>query len=81
MKTIAILFAAIALSGCSSANDANKALVGAGYTQIQTHGYSFFGCGQDDTFATKFTAKGPSGVQVEGVVCSSFTKGSTIRTK
>jgi len=79
-QTLVLILLAAALSGCSSATDATKALQGAGYTDIKTDGYSVFGCGQDDSFKTKFTAKGPTGVQVSGVVCSGWFKGSTIRT-
>ena len=81
MKNLIIALAAVALlSACSSHDDATKALTGAGYTKIHTDGYSFFGCSGDDTFKTKFTATGPTGVQVEGVVCSGWAKGATIRT-
>lgn len=80
MKKLLLILSVLALSACSSSTDATKALQGAGYTEIQTDGYSFFGCGQDDSFKTKFTAKGPTGVKVEGVVCSGWFKGSTIRT-
>lgn len=69
-----------ALAGCTDADGARKALEGAGYSDVQTQGYSFFGCSQDDTFHTKFVAKGPSGKPVEGVVCKAMFKGSTIRT-
>ena len=65
---------------CSSENDAVKALTAAGYTNIQTTGHAFFACGKDDTFSTGFTAIGPTGVPVKGAVCSSWFKGSTIRT-
>lgn len=75
----ATLITVFALTACSSANDANKALTAAGFTNIETHGYSFFGCGEDDTFKTKFTATNPAGKRVDGVVCSSFFKGGTIR--
>ena len=68
------------LAGCSSHDDAVKALKGAGYTDIQTDGYSFFGCSKDDTYHTKFKAKGPTGQPAEGVVCGGVLKGSTIRT-
>lgn len=79
-KILITLIAVAALSGCSSHDDAVKALTGAGYKNIQTHGYSFLGCSEDDTFKTKFTATGPSGQAVEGVVCSGWFKGATIRT-
>jgi hypothetical protein len=80
-QTFLIVLVAVTLAGCSSENDARKALTGAGYSNIQTDGYSVFGCSEDDTFHTKFTAKGPSGQPVEGVVCSGWLKGGTIRTK
>lgn len=79
-KMILVLALAIGLTGCSSDNDARRALEGAGYTNIQTTGYSFFGCGKEDSFRTGFTAVGPSGVAVSGVVCSGWFKGATIRT-
>lgn len=74
-----LLLLTLLLSGCSSSNDANKALKANGFTDIQTHGYAFFGCGKDDTFSTKFTAKNQHGQKVTGVVCSDWLKGSTIR--
>jgi hypothetical protein len=38
-----------------------------------------FGCSQDDIFRTRFRAKNMSGKTVNGVVCSGFFKGSTVR--
>lgn len=67
------------LMGCSSSNDATKALNAQGFTSIQTHGRAFFACSEDDTFATKFTAKNAKGETVTGAVCSGWLKGSTIR--
>lgn len=81
MKKLIAVMIVLALTGCSSSNDAVKALTGAGYTNIETHGYSFFGCSEDDAFKTKFTAVGPTGQKVEGVVCSGWLKGATIRTQ
>lgn len=74
-----LLLLVLLLSGCSSSNDANKALKANGFTDIHTQGYAFFGCGKDDTFSTKFTAKNQHGEKVTGVVCSDWLKGSTIR--
>jgi hypothetical protein len=79
-KTIVSIVAAMILCGCTSSTDATKALKGAGYTDINITGYAWFECGKDDTFATGFTATGPTGEHVEGAVCSGFFKGSTIRT-
>ena len=80
MRMIMIFVLSIGLLGCSSHNDAVRALKGAGYTDIQTDGYRFFGCGEDDTFKTGFIATGPTGQRVTGVVCSGWLKGATIRT-
>lgn len=76
----AILIAAsVLITACSDADGAKKALAAAGYSDIQTNGYAFWGCGRDDTFHTNFTAKGPTGITVSGVVCGGWLKGSTIR--
>lgn len=75
-----VLALVIACAGCSNASDARRALTAAGFTDIETHGYAFFACGEDDTFATKFTATNPRGDRVEGAVCSSLLfKDATIR--
>ncbi len=80
MKKIAILTAALILAGCTDANTATKALNSAGYSEISTGGYSWFACGQDDFYATKFTATNPAGYKTSGVVCSGLImKGATIR--
>lgn len=75
----AALITVFALTACTSAVDTNKALTSAGFTNIEINGYSFFGCGKEDTFRTKFTATNPQGQRVEGVVCSAWFKGATIR--
>jgi hypothetical protein len=74
------LIAVLMLAGCSSHDDAVKALTEAGYTNIETHGHAWFACGKDDSFATSFTAIGPTGQKVSGSVCSGWLKGKTIRT-
>jgi len=65
--------------GCSRPQSARRVLDLNGFTQVQTHGYIMYGCGQGDTFATKFTALSPTGVPVTGVVCEGLLKGATIR--
>lgn len=67
------------LAACTSHTDAQRALEGAGYTQIETGGRAWFACSKDDAFATRFTATGPTGRRVSGAVCSGWFKGSTIR--
>jgi hypothetical protein len=81
MKYIFIALLAVLVTGCTDAEVAKKALDGAGYTDVQMTGYEVFACSKDDTFHTGFKAKGPTGKPVEGVVCSAWLKGATIRTK
>jgi len=66
-------------AGCADEEGAAKVLKQAGYTNVETTGYTFFGCGEHDFYRTTFKAVGPTGIEVEGVVCSGFFKGNTIR--
>lgn len=66
-------------AGCTNEDKARHALEGAGYTRIEMQGYSLFGCGKDDQFSDEFSALGPTGKPVSGVVCSGWFKGATIR--
>ena len=79
MKRIIIALSAVLLSACTDSDVARKSLAGAGYTDIEITGYAFFGCSEDDTIHTGFKAKGLNGQPVEGVVCSAWLKGATIR--
>jgi len=81
MKTLKILLLCTALMvGCTQSDDAIRVLESAGYTEVQLHGYAFFDCAEDDFYKTEFTAKGPNGKPVSGVVCAGMLlKGSTIR--
>jgi hypothetical protein len=70
----------VAIAGCTDVDGARDALRKAGYTQIEVGGYAAFSCSDDDTFATKFKAIGPSGLSVTGAVCGGgLFKGKTIR--
>jgi hypothetical protein len=80
IKTILAFCVAFVLSACSSSDQATRALQGAGYKDIRITGYSFFGCDEKDSFHTGFEATGPNGQRVDGVVCSGWFKGATIRT-
>lgn len=81
MKHLMIAAIAVAaLAGCSSSDEATRALAGAGYKNITTTGYRFFGCDEKDEWHTGFEAVGPTGQRVSGVVCSGVLKGATIRT-
>lgn len=79
MKKFIVIAAAVLISGCSDSTGAKRALEQSGYSDIQTTGYSFFGCDKNDAYHTGFIAKGPTGKPVEGVVCSGVFKGSTVR--
>lgn len=68
------------ITGCTDKPAAARSLEGAGYSDIVLTGYRWRGCSDDDTFHTGFTAKGPTGKSVSGVVCSGWFKGATIRT-
>jgi len=79
IKKLLIICVAITLTACSQPETAQKVLASQGFTKIQTQGWGMFGCGQDDTFSTKFTAVGAKGENVSGVVCGGWMKGSTVR--
>lgn len=79
MRT-ALLIAALLLAGCTSENDAMRALQADGYKDIRLTGYDWFACSKDDTFHTGFTATNRDGKKVSGVVCSGLIfKSATIR--
>jgi len=82
MKSIlaaALIASSVILSACSDADGARQTLEQMGYTNIQVTGYSLFGCDERDTFRTAFTAISPNGTPVDGVVCSGWFKGNTVR--
>jgi hypothetical protein len=79
MKRFLLVAVALMLAACTAPDSARNALESQGFTDIQIQGYAFFGCGKDDSFHTKFTAKNAQGRPVEGVVCSGLFKGSTVR--
>jgi len=81
MKRLLILVALLSMTiGCANKTKTVNALRSAGYTDIMPGGPAFGGCGEDDTYATKFTARNPAGTVVNGVVCCGLVgKGCTIR--
>jgi hypothetical protein len=83
MKQLFIVaLAALSLAACTDSKDATRVLTEAGYTDIHTTGYQYFGCSEHDNIHTGFRAKGPTGQTVSGVVCSGygmFGKSNTIR--
>lgn len=80
MRRVAIAAAAALLvAACQDEATALRALRVQGFTDVVLTGYAWSGCGRDDTFHTGFRAKAANGETVEGVVCSGYWKGSTVR--
>jgi hypothetical protein len=82
MKRFALFaaVAAISLSACTQpASEAKMALEAYGFTDIGLGGHAWFECGKDDNYGTEFVAVNAAGREVEGVVCSGFMKGATVR--
>lgn len=74
-----LLFCLLLIS-CTDESATIRTLHAAGFSEISTTGYSFFQCGDDDTFHTGFHAKNPRGEWVDGTVCCGMmTKGCTVR--
>lgn len=72
--------AMLMLGACSDGPGAQRALDDAGFTEIRTTGWTWFGgCGKGDFYVTRFTARNIHGKPISGVVCSGWFKGSTIR--
>ncbi len=78
-KLFAVAVLVVFLAGCSDDRAARSALDAAGFSEIVIRGFGWTGCGRDDDFTTKFTAKNQNGRAVSGVVCSGWFKGGTIR--
>lgn len=83
MKKTAFAAAVLTLAACSDADGARRTLERHGFTEITTTGWSLWGCDSGkhsgDTFVTGFNAKALNGERVEGVVCSGWFKGATVR--
>ena len=56
-----------------------RLLAAQGFTDIKPGGYTLFGCGEDDIFRTRFSARSQDGYIVKGQVCRGLFKGSTVR--
>jgi hypothetical protein len=91
MKTIFIYPAAIVvllsiMIGCNTLTVrpqlATRILTENNFTEITIKPWGIqnaFVCSEDDIFRARFSAKNISGKVVDGVVCSGFFKGSTVR--
>ena len=70
----------VSLSSCGvDPKSASRALEAQGMKEVNIEGYSFFGCGRDDEFASNFSATGANGVKITGTVCQGWFKGTTVR--
>ena len=75
-----ILLGAASLASCGvNPSTATQALEAQGLTNVQIEGYSWLGCGKEDTFASNFSATGVNGAAVTGQVCQGLFKGTTVR--
>lgn len=76
-----IAFAFLSLLASCGVNEAKgkRILESQGLSNVLIGGYAFWGCGQDDDFASTFTAKDSKGNDVSGVVCGGVFKGYTVR--
>lgn len=77
--TAAALMAVSLPTGCSDPAGTHRVLEAAGFRDIEVEGVALWGCADDDTFQTSFSAVGPTGKPARGVVCAGWLKGSTIR--
>ena len=79
MNKVYTLIAALALVACTDDDNTRRTLRAQGFRDIETTGYAFFGCGDNDAFKTGFRAKNVNGESVEGVVCCGWLKNCTVR--
>ncbi|WP_372395258.1 hypothetical protein ABMY26_06515 (plasmid) [Azospirillum sp. HJ39] len=78
LKHIA-LASVLLVAACSDPENARRTVENSGIAEVRAGGYSWFGCGKGDFYATSFTGIGPNGRPVSGVVCRGILKGATIR--
>lgn len=79
-KTLIAIACLVTLSACGvNADDGRSALEAQGITNVVIGGHAFFGCGEKDSFRSKFTGTGVNGKPVSGVLCGGFLKGITVR--
>ena len=76
-----LLIVLLLVAGCTAPDDAKATLEAQGYTDVETTGYDFWACSEDDHWQTGFKAASPAGEEIEGTVCSGWMKGTTIRFK
>jgi hypothetical protein len=78
MRRVLIGLAALTLA-CTDERGSQRALEAHGFDNISLQGYAFWGCGERDSFKTRFRAKNVKGQWVTGVVCCGWMKDCTVR--
>ncbi|MDW9491691.1 hypothetical protein [Sinorhizobium meliloti] len=80
LAVIVVVIIAVFLAGCGvNSQSATRALEAQGMKDVKIEGYSWFGCGKEDSYSSSFSATGANGQPVTGVVCQGFWKGTTVR--
>jgi hypothetical protein len=80
MKKLIAIACLSFLAGCGvNEVKAKRILESQGLSSVAVGGYSIWGCGNEDTFKSSFTAKDSKGQDVSGVVCGGWLKGYTVR--
>lgn len=80
MRVLLLIVICLAAGACATPADRSvRALEAVGMTDIQLTGVSPFGCGENEFWARKFSARNVKGQTVTGVVCGSWMKGATVR--
>ena len=79
MKHLLMIGALLLITGCSDAEEAERALDNLGMANVETTGYSLFGCDDKDTWRTGFRDTNVNDRTVTGTVCSGLFKGATVR--
>jgi hypothetical protein len=80
MKKI-LLSMSLMLAACAPVSEEtlNEKVRAAGFTDVRDDGWAIFGCGEHDTFRSKFTAKNAHGQWVSGTLCCGWLKNCTVR--
>jgi len=75
-----VVWLLLILSGsCCKPKQAKALLESQGFTNVETTGYRWMTCSEDDAFSDGFIATSVTGKRVSGTVCRGFLKSYTIR--
>lgn len=77
MKKIIIVLISLFLCSCTKPDEAIRILGVNGFSNIETTGYSVYGCGDDYFYSTGFKAR-KNGYPITGSVCSKLFYGQTV---